>query len=154
MVSFYINNTANVLVNVGVLGFAEFLMKIDNSYPELVFMKSLETLNLLCDTNHGIERPVCGRMLSILKKNYGGPGQKRFSDAPTEIYSLAFLPFSTYSTQLSKIISSIQNELAESKEWCFALKLARLGFRYGHWKAVSFPLLNQIQGNVGAFAKH
>ncbi|KAI6183873.1 Integrator complex subunit 7 [Aphelenchoides bicaudatus] len=138
------NGSANRL-NISANSFAEFLMGIDGSYPEHVFLKSLETLNFLCETNQEIGRAVCSRAIKMLWQNYGKSG--RYLDAPLELYSLAFQPLHIYSTQLQKITTSIQTELIEKKNWWFAFKLARLGFRYGHWADISLPLLEQIQEN-------
>jgi hypothetical protein len=146
MMTSFIKTKSATGLDINGVAFAEFLMTIDNIHDEQVFLKSLETLNLLCESDQAVGRLVCNRSINILRRNYGKTGN--FLDAPIELYSLALQPFTSYKAQVTKIVASIQEELITRKRWWFAFKLARLGLRYGHWNNVALPLLEKIQGNV------
>jgi hypothetical protein len=148
MITNYLRNGDTSLLSIEEVKIAESLIKIDNTFPEQVFLKSLETLNMICETYPNINSMVCGWALKLLRQNYGKLEQKQLCEAPFELYTLAFLPIQEYSSKMIKLVESINKEVTENKQWWFAYKLARLGFRYGHWSDASLPLLEQIQAGV------
>jgi hypothetical protein len=91
---------------------------------------------------------VCSPALCNLQQNYGPLKPKQFSEASMLLYSLALRPIPVLNDKVNTLIGNVMKELVDSKKWCFAYKLARLGFRYGHFSNVALPVLEQIQGNV------
>ena len=136
------------IANFNLLDGAASLMKIDETYAEPIFVKTLETLNALCDFRPDLTTPIAAYAFEMLAQRYGGLNQRSLYDAPLELYSLALLPIAEHAASRFELIERVQAEIARAKRWWFAYRIARQGFRYGHWSDVALPLLEQIQDSV------
>lgn len=128
--------------------FSNFLMEIDSSFSDEIFLKSVETLHLLCEIKPNRSKAICAWALRTLSKKYGNANQKNLSQGPLALYSLAMLSNDLHVEKLSSLIAKVQAELTEINDWWFAYKLVRQAFRYGHFSTIALPLLERIHPNV------
>lgn len=148
MITMYIRNNSTSCLNFNPVEITSFLTRIDDSYPEEVFVKTLETLNLIGDIKADTIEISRIWALKLLKKRYGQLEQKQLVEAPLELFSLALRPTFEDSSKFTELITEVKMELAVNKNWWFAYKLARQGFRYGHFSNIALPLLEQIHSFV------
>ncbi|KAI6218349.1 Integrator complex subunit 7 [Aphelenchoides fujianensis] len=121
------------------------LQQVDDSHPPLVFAKTLELLSAICDRRAEVAEEVGGWALGLLCDHYGH-GRKPFEDAPMGLFSLALLPNDRHHARLDELMGAVLAELKARRNFWFAYKLARQGFRYGHWNDISLLLLEEISG--------
>ncbi|KAI6172381.1 Integrator complex subunit 7 [Aphelenchoides besseyi] len=122
------------------------LTKIDDSYAHVVFTKTLETLNALCECQPDVAESICDWSMELLNRSYEQAKGRLFCDVPSELYSLALLPFEKNTSRLKQLVNKVVVELEQTKNFWFAYKLTRHAFRYGHWNTIAVPLLEKLRG--------
>ncbi|KAI6228506.1 hypothetical protein M3Y95_00629400 [Aphelenchoides besseyi] len=144
----FVKDGGSAAIDFDLNGTIRSLTKIDDSYAHVVFTKTLETLNALCECQPDVAKSICDWSLELLNRSYGQANGRLFCDVPSELYSLALLPFEKNTSRLKQLMNKVVGELEQKKNFWFAYKLTRHAFRYGHWNTIAVPLLERLRGTT------